>query len=124
MSKALRVTFLIHAVVSALIGGVLFIIPGRFLQWLEWAPIDPIMSRGMGAALLALAWTSVYGCRVVDRKNLAVLVQMEAIFTTLGCVGLLRHLLYGGWPIVPWLVFGILLTFAIAWVVFLIPRRT
>lgn len=124
MSKALRVTFLIHAVVSALIGGVLFIIPGRFLQWLGWAPIDPIMSRGMGAALLALAWTSVYGCRVVDRKNLAVLVQMEAIFTTLGCVGLLRHLLYGGWPIVPWLVFGILLTFAIAWVVFLIPRRT
>ena len=63
MSKALKTTFLVHAIFAALGGGILLLIPGRFLLWLGWAPIDPIMSRLFGAALLALAWSSFQGWR-------------------------------------------------------------
>ena len=94
MSKALKSTFLVHAVFAALGGAVLLLIPGRFLVWLGWAPIDPIISRLFGAALLALAWSSFQGWRAREWGQVAILVQLEAVFTVLACVGLLRHLLF------------------------------
>ena len=63
MSRGLRITFLIHAVVAVTTGLLLFLIPGRFLAFIAWAPIDPIASRLLGAAMLALAWSSLRGWR-------------------------------------------------------------
>ena len=51
------------------------------------------------------------------------LVEMEAIFTVLGCVALLRHLLVANYPAYVWGMFAILLAFAVAWIAFLIQRR-
>jgi hypothetical protein len=124
MSKALKIVFLVHAVLSAVAGAILLIVPGRFLELLQWAPIDPLLTRVLGAALLALAWTSFYGWREADRKQLGIIVQMEAICTVLACVGLLRHLAVGHWPWQPWLVFAVFAVFALAWILFLIPRRS
>ena len=123
MSKALKTTFLVHAVFAALGGAILLLIPGRFLLWLGWAPIDPIMSRLFGAALLALAWSSFQGWRAREWAQVAPLVQLEAVFTGLACVGLLRHLLFGRWPLMVWLLFAVFLAFAIAWSVFLVQHR-
>jgi hypothetical protein len=44
---------------------------------------------------------------------------MEVAFTVLGCVGLLRHLLFARYPFIVWLDLIVLLLFAIAWIVFL-----
>jgi hypothetical protein len=44
---------------------------------------------------------------------------MEVAFTVLGCVGLLRHLLFARYPFIVWLELIVLLLFAIAWIVFL-----
>ena len=123
MSKALKYTFLIHAVVAVLFGVPLLIVPGRFLGWFGWAPIDPIISRLLGAALLALAWSSFRGWRATERAQVAILVEMEAVFTVLGCVGLLRHLLFAGYPAMVWMVFAILGIFAIAWIVSLLRKQ-
>jgi hypothetical protein len=123
MSKALKTTFLVHAVVAALAGLLLLLIPGRFLQALGWAPIDPILSRLLGAAFLALAWSSFRGWRASEWAQVAILVELEAAFTVLGCVGLLRHLLFSRYPLMVWLVFAVLLVFAIAWLVFLLRGR-
>ena len=123
MSKALKTTFLIHAVVAVLFGLPLLIVPGRLLIWLDWAPIDPIISRLLGAALLALAWSSFRGWRATDRSQTQILVEMEAAFTVLGCVALLRHLLVANYPAIVWAVFVILLVFAVAWIVFLVQNR-
>ena len=38
------------------------------------------------------------------------------LFAVLGCIGLLRHLLSAPYPLVPWLVFAIMATFAVAWI--------
>jgi hypothetical protein len=122
MSKALKTTFLVHAVVAAVAGILLFLIPGRFLLFLGWAPIDPIASRLLGAATLALGWSSFRGWQASEWAEVVVLVEMEAVFTVLACIGLLRHLLFASYPLVPWLVFVIYLIFAVAWVFFLLRK--
>ncbi len=123
MSKALKTTFLVHAVVAALVGALLLLIPGRTLQALGWAPIDPLVSRLLGAAFLALAWGSFRGWRASQWAQVAILVELEAVFAVLGCVGLLRHLLFSRYPLMVWLVFAVLLVFAITWLIFLLRGR-
>ena len=133
MFKALKITFLIHAVVAALVGAPLLIIPGRFLQLVGWQAMlqaigcestDPMISRVLGAALLALAWSSFRGWRATERAQVTILVEMEVFFTVLGCVGLGRHLVerfiaWGRLPGIGVLAFAVLAVFAIAWIVFL-----
>jgi len=134
MSKALKVTFLIHAVVAALTGIPLLIIPGTFLSLIGWQAMlgafawentDPFAARLLGAALLALAWSSFRGWRATDRAQAAILVEMEAVFTVAGTAGLLRHLLvpaliFGWWPVVGWITVAVLVIFAVAWIIFLV----
>ena len=117
MSKALKITFLVHGIVSLLLGALMLLIPGRFLTFLGWAPIDPIISRLLGAALLALAWSSFRGWRAKERAQVVVLIEVEAAFTILGAIGLLRHLLIANYPWMVWLLFAGLAAFAVAWVV-------
>ena len=123
MSKALKITFLIHAVVSAASGLLLLVMPGRILQSLGWAPIDPIISRLLGAALLALAWASFRGWRAARREQVQMVLELEAAFATLACVGMLRHLLFAHWPLMVWLLFAVLLAFALCWIVFLLRKE-
>lgn len=117
MSKLLKVVFPVHAVVAAVSGALLLIIPGRSLQWVDWAPIDPILTRVLGAALLGLAWSSLRGWRAREWREVAILVEAEAAFTILGAVGVLRHLVTSTWPVTVWVLFGVLAAFALAWVV-------
>ena len=65
MSQSTKYTFLIHAVVAVIMGIPLLIIPGRFLPLFGWteAAIDPLLTRILGAALLAFAWSSYRGWR-------------------------------------------------------------
>ena len=125
MSKLLKTTFLIHAVVSVVSGLLLLVMPGRILLSLGWAPIDPILSRLLGAALLALAWSSFRGwqAHAGQRAQVQIVLELEAAFSTLACVGLLRHLLFARWPLMVWLLFGVLLIFAACWIVFLMRRE-
>ena len=122
MSKALKYTFLIHAVVALLVGAPLLVAPGRFLGWVGWAPVEPIINRILGAALLALAWSSLRGWRATDPAQVRILLEMEAAFTVLGCVGVLRHLIKSWYPAIVWVVLVILAVFAVAWIIFLVRR--
>mgnify|MGYP001826028402 CR=1 FL=1 len=123
MPKGLKTLFLVHGVVSLVFGLPLLIIPGRLLTWVGWAPIDPIAGRLLGAVMLALAWGGFRGWLAEERAKVAILVELEAVYTVLACVGLLRHLLVGSWPLFPWLVFALHLGFALAWVYFLLRRK-
>jgi hypothetical protein len=123
MSRSLRVLFLIHTIVSVIIGVLLLAIPGRFLGAFGWAPIDPIGSRLLGAAFLALAWGSFRGWRAQEKAQVAILVELEAVFCVLASLGLLRHLLVASWPWYVWLSFAGFVAFAIAWIYELIAIR-
>jgi hypothetical protein len=123
MSRGLRILFLVHMVVALVFGVPLLLIPGRLLQWVGWAPIDPIAGRLLGAALLALGWSSFRGWQLMGKRDVRLLVEMEAVFTGLACVGLARHLLFASYPLFPWLVFAVLAVFFLAWAFFLVRRE-
>lgn len=122
MSKALKYTFLIHAIVALVFGAPLLLAPGRFLGMFGWQPIDPLLSRLLGAAMLALAWGSWRGWQATERAHVKTLVELEAVYTVLGSAGLLRHLLIAGYPWYVWMIFVILAIFAVAWIVFLLKK--
>jgi hypothetical protein len=122
MAKWLRVLFPVHAVIALVIGAPLLLAPGRFLGWVGWAPVDPLLTRLLGAALLALAWSSFRGWRAKEWSQVAILVEAEAVFTVLSCVGLLRHLLKGHYSLLVWGPFALLLIFAIAWILALLQH--
>lgn len=122
MSKSLKYTFLIHGVVALVYGALILAMPGRFLGFFGWAPIDPLISRLLGAAMLALAWSSFRGWQATERKRVDILIEMEVIFTVLGSLGLLRHLVFPGFPYYVWLNFAVLLVFAIVWIYHLVKK--
>jgi len=116
MSKFLRYTFLIQAIIAILCGAGLLIAPGRFLGLFGWGPIEPLLFRLLGAALLAMAWTSIYAFRASSRAQVEVLVQMQLIFCGLGALGFFRHLITGSfYPTVVWIVTAVLVLFTAAW---------
>jgi hypothetical protein len=92
--------------VSAILGLPLFLVPGRTLTLLGWVPesvmvpgidasapgtvfVDPVLSRLLGAALLALAWCSFQAWRANKRSEIQIVVQMEAVLCVLGVVAFL-----------------------------------
>jgi hypothetical protein len=122
MSKATKATCRAFALVSVLAGLLLLLIPGRLLTALGWAPIDPLLSRLLGAALLGLAWGAIR-CARAGAKGASIYMEVAAAFCGLGCVGLLRHLLFARWPVVVWALFCVLAAFAAAWIVLLVRGR-
>jgi hypothetical protein len=115
MSKALKYTFLIHAIVALLLGAPLLLAPGRILTMLGWIHIDSMVSRILGAALLALAWRSWRGWQAKEKSQVKWLLELEAVFTVLAALGLLRELLFFPYPLIYWLVWGLLVVFAATW---------
>jgi hypothetical protein len=122
MARWLKVLFAVHAVVATALGVLLLVIPGRFLGVFGWAPVDPILSRALGAAFLALAWGSYRGWRATERAQVAILLEVEAAFCVLASLGMLRHLLVASWPWYIWLFFAGFVAFAIGWVVALVKK--
>jgi hypothetical protein len=118
MGKALRYTFLIHAIVAFVFGVPMLLGPGHFLILLGWLQIDSMLSRVLGAALLGLAWSSWRGWQATDKAQVKTLLELEAIFTVLGAAGLLRELVVSYFPVIYWVLFATLAVFAVAWIIF------
>lgn len=122
MSKSLRYTFAVHALVSLVCGAALLAAPGRFLGLFGWAPVDPLLDRVLGAALIALAWSSYRGFRAVDRRQVILLLELEALFCVLACAGMAWHMGGLGWPWYVWTLLGIFAAFGVAWVWALVKK--
>ena len=122
MSKGLKLTFLVHAFVAFVLGAPLLLAPGRVLALLGWLNIDTMTSRVLGAALLALAWSSWRLWKADTQAHYRRVLEIEAIFTVLGAIGLLRELVVDGFPPIYWLMFALLAIFAAAWNYFLFKK--
>ncbi len=122
MSTPLKYTFIVHLIVAVVFGLPLVLFPGLFLGSFGWAPVDPLLSRVLGAALLAAAWTSFRVVRGGDASVIGVVLEMELVFAVLAAIGLLRHLLIAYYPPMVWLTFALFVAFAVAWGVLLVAR--
>ena len=134
ISNRLQITFLIHCIISAIIGAAMWLIPGRILTLLGWVDesvrlpgselsipgwtfVDPFLTRLLGAALLALAFSSFLGWRAERWSQVAFLVQQETVFCVLGVVAFFYVLARGMRPIplIGWAAMILLAAFAVAW---------
>ena len=137
ISKNLRNTFLVHTIVSTILGLALYVAPGRVLVWLGWVReelevtvpgtsvnlpgsfmVDPVMTRVLGAALLALAFASFLGWRAKQRQEVSILVQLELVFCVLALFAFLFRIVTPAidpLPAIGWALIIILLAFAVSW---------
>lgn len=130
MLRSTRLTFGVHWVVALILGLPLLIAPGRFLDLVNWVPegyetgaAETLISRMFGAALIALAWGSFRSWRATSWDQVGFIVELETVFTVLAALGLLRHLVLGGYSWTVWATFALLVLFAIAWIGALIRDR-
>ena len=137
ITSSLRTTFLAHMIVAGVFGLAVFIIPGRSLTWMGWVPVtyrvpgtdltapgtvfvDPILMRVLGAALLALAFSSFLGWRAQKWEAVAPAVQFEFAFCALAFVAFVRGAIMqnGGlaaFPAFGWVCVILLAGFGVMW---------
>jgi threonine/homoserine/homoserine lactone efflux protein len=117
MSKYLKGLFLVHAIVGVIVGLPLLLAPGRAADFLQWAPVDPLVTRMFGAALLALAVGSARGFLAREKAQVKTILEMDIVFCALSAAGLARHLFKASYPAIVWVIFGTFLVFGLAWIV-------
>jgi intracellular septation protein A len=123
MSGILNLALWIHGIVSVVLGALWLVIPGRFLTWLGWAPIDPILSRVLGASLLAMAWGDFRVWRRASQAEAGIWAEVQLAFAALAGIGVLRHLVAGRFPATVWILFGLFGMFALIWLAGLVRGR-
>ena len=136
ISAGLRTTFLVHAIVAVVFGAALWLVPGRFLTLVGWvaesftidgteitAPgtlfVDGVITRLLGAVLLALAFSSYQGWRTQEWAKVALVVQLEAVFCILSVIAGLVVVLFlreEPLPLFGWITLVLLGVFGAVWV--------
>jgi O-antigen/teichoic acid export membrane protein len=122
MSSFLKYTLIVFAIVTLLFGVPLLLAPGKFLLAFGWAPVDPFISRMLGAALIGLAWACLRAVQPAHQEKARLLVEINAVFCSLATIGLLRHLLFAWYPLMVWIVALIYATFAFLFIYHWIAR--
>ena len=107
----------LFGVLCLIFGAGLLLVPGRFLGMVYWAPIDPHISRILGAALLAMAWLAWRMARATETSLVSAGIEVFFISTFLSSVGLLRHVLVANYPLVVWILTIVMLLFAVYWAI-------
>jgi len=123
VSQRVKTAFLVHIAAKLVFGLLLFVIPGRFLLLVRWQPIDPLFSRLLGAAFLAMALGDWLCYRATEWEAVKIPIQVHIAFTILGTVGLLRHLLFVPTPAFAWLILVLCVAFAVVWIYFFLTGR-
>ncbi len=125
MSQGLKLTFLLHAIVSLAFGSVMYLVPTWFATIIQWAPADPVMTAFMGAALLALGVSSLLGYRAEHWEDVRILVMLEVVFTVTGTLAAVYYLLIGSAPLFAWVPAILWGVFAVVWIVqYLLAMRS
>jgi hypothetical protein len=134
ISSGLRITFLVHWIITGVLGLGIWIVPGRTLtllsliqEWVELpksgisipggAFVNPLITRLFGAALLAFAFSSFKGWRAKEWTAVKPLIQLQLVFSALGAISALYYVTHAESMMQPFglgtLIF--MAVFAVAW---------
>ena len=114
--NGLKNWFIVHIVADLLFGIPLFLFPTKFLSYLywSWSPIDPLASRIVGAALIAIAVLSYYCNRSNNVEVFRVALKFKSVWGSLAFLATAYAAFAGGSPFV-WFGALVFLVFAIVW---------
>ena len=124
ISTLLKLTLLIHIILALLFGLPLLGMPGRFLAFFGWAPVDPLLSRVLGADLLGFGWLDLRTLRGNSRQAAQLVIEAGIVFCGLSAAGLLWHVLGSYWPWMVWIVLATFIVLAALWVVNWIKNKS
>lgn len=119
MSRALKLTFLVHSLVSLLFGLLMFVSPALWGQIAGYTQVDPYVTRVLGATLLSLALASWLGYRAQTWEAVRIPVEMELAFTVMGALAMLYSVLFEAAPVFIWVPLALFVIFAVLWGYFL-----
>jgi hypothetical protein len=122
ISPALKITFLLHAIVGTIFGLVYVFVPTWFGQLINWPMQDVEIYRLLGAAIIGFATSSWLAYRENTREAVIVVVRMELVWTGLGTLVMLYGVLFAGSPAFAWVNIVILAAFAVLFSIFY-PRK-
>jgi hypothetical protein len=123
MPKLLKITLIVHIVLAVMFGLPLLGMPGRFLSFFGWAPVDPLISRILGAALLGLGWLDFRTLRLNSRQAAQPVIEAGTVFCGLASAGLLWHVKGSYWPWMVWIVLATFIILTALWLWNWIIRR-
>ncbi len=124
MSRGLKYTFFAH-MLAALAFGLLFLIsPDLYARIANYSPIDPIITRSLGVAVLGLAFSSWLAFRAATTDEIRIILETEVFYTVLMTATLTLIMVFTPAPVFTLVPLTVHLLFAIAFVYFFVtaPR--
>lgn len=116
LPNGLKTWFNIHIIADLLFGIPLFLIPAQLLSYLywSWSPIDPLMSRIFGAALIGIAAFSYYCNKSNNAEVFKAALRFKSVWGSLCFLAFAYAAFTGGSPSV-WIGALVFLVFASVW---------
>jgi hypothetical protein len=112
---SVRGWFVLDFVFSALVMGLpLLLVPELILPRLGWPAVDPVATRLVGAALVAIGWQS-WRSRESGQEAYRALLGLKVIWCSLGIVGLVAAIGAGA-PQASWALLAVLLLLDGVWI--------
>ncbi len=119
MSRGLKVTFLIHAILGTIMSLGFLLVPDMVASLYGFTTFNPAgLARLYGAFALAVSVSSWLGARASDIQRVEIVVVMELWLTVVAALVVLYGLLFEAAPVMMWSSFAIFLIFAVLFFAF------
>lgn len=117
----LRTWFKIHCVVDLLFAVPMMIAPVTTMGLFGWAPIDPVMTRVVAAALIGIGVESLLGYGST-REHFRGMLRLKVLWSLAANVGIFASILQGA-PPAAWLFQAIFVAFSALWITYSLRMR-
>ena len=117
----LRFWFVVHFVVDMLFGIPLLLFPDLLLSILNWTEIDPIMTRLVGAALVAIGVESLLG-RNASAEVYRAMLNLKILWASGAILAFILGMASGG-PSTAWIFVVVFFAFLCLWVYYRLQLR-
>lgn len=126
ISKAFRITFLIHFIVHMIFGLSFLIAFDQYIKLIEWPyvdPIDPIVGRLLGATFLGIGGVSLYIYKFPHWAKAEIAIILDLPWILLAIIVMISGQFLLDLPLINWMHTIIMLIFFIAFLYFYFTER-
>lgn len=121
--NSLRQWFVVHFVADIIFAIPLLLAPVAFLTVVGWETVDPLTTRLVGAALLAIGVESLLG-RNAGVESFEGMLNLKLIWSGAASLGILVTMVTVGGPAVGWLFLAIFVAFHLLWLYYRLRLQT
>ena len=110
---SLRTWFVVHAIVDLLFAVPILIDPAFTLKLFGWTIVDPLASRLVGAALIAIGTESYLG-RNASLESFRTMLRLKVLWSLSASLGIALSIMQGS-PVGAWFFLLIFVGFSVVW---------